>query len=81
MRRDVLALIAEFDGQFDYYRLDRMAARRKLPSGGHLIAFVDELIAAKLVVSKRLADSTHSRYWITAAGRSALANGDDGTTD
>ena len=69
--RDVLAVIAEHDGQWYWYQVDRALSGRG--ASGPFMVEIQALIAAGLIEERSISGEAIARYWVTAAGHAALA--------
>ena len=73
-KREVLRAIAEHDGEWYWYQVDRAISSRSSECVGPFAAEIDELAAEGLIEVRRCPDLPGGvRYWLTEAGRAAVA--------
>lgn len=82
LRQGILRLVADHDGEWYWYQLDRALAGIYPEVSTALLPAVRELTAAGLIdIRPNLAFGNIPRYWLTDAGREAAAKQGRGDPD
>ncbi|MEK0195691.1 hypothetical protein [Microcoleus anatoxicus] len=72
IKKEILQLIAQHDGKWYWYQIDRCLSIRHPETPG---PYLDEINALKedgLIYERKYSGSEFIRYWITDSGRSRL---------
>lgn len=80
MKKAIIQLVKEHDGEWSWYQLDRALSLRKISTHGRLMTVLKELETLGLITSNDLPEDPQPRYSLTEAGRRHL-NQANGTGD
>jgi hypothetical protein len=74
VKKEILRLVARHDGEWYWYQVDLALSGTRPDCVGPFKAEIDELIAEGLIeIHPNFALGDRGRYWLTDAGRRAVA--------
>ncbi len=74
VKQEILRLVAHHDGEWYWYQVDLALSGARLECVGPFKAEIDELTAEGLIeIRPNFALGDRGRYWLTDAGRRAVA--------